>query len=288
MNLNLNPSVRHESQTCGHFKKNNNHLQVKPGGSISYSYAVKWTKSDTIWEKRWDRMLIETGSEKHWVTMIKSSVLMAAVSLVAGVILLRALNHDLYIYNNDEIKEDPDEISGWKMVHGDVFRPPRRTGTFAAIVGTGLQFLLATGACLVLSFFGFINPSYQGGLLSFLLFSFTFFGLISGYYTSRLFKAFRGRSYRRHAFTTASLFPGIFFLIVLVVNSVIASENSSRSIPFSTLASLIALWFCAAVPLSLFGAYFGYKKQAMDFPVRTNQIPRQIPDQKWYTKTPIV
>jgi transmembrane 9 superfamily protein 2/4 len=44
----------------------------------------------------------------------------------------------------------------------------------------------------------------------------------------------------------------------------------------------MGLWFGISVPLCLFGSYFAFKKPVADFPVRTNQIPRQIPDQVWY------
>jgi hypothetical protein len=30
------------------------------------------------------------------------------------------------------------------------------------------------------------------------------------------------------------------------------------------------------------GSYFGFKKPAAEDPVRTNKIPRQIPEQPWY------
>ena len=37
-------------------------------------------------------------------------------------------------------------------------------------------------------------------------------------------------------------------------------------------------------PLVILGAYFGYKKEPIEHPVRTNQIPRQIPEQVWYMR----
>ena len=55
-------------------------------------------------------------------------------------------------------------------------------------------------------------------------------------------------------------------------------------IPFSTLLSLLCMWFGISLPLVLCGFYFGYRKQPYDIPVRTNQIPRQVPDQVWYLK----
>ncbi len=36
------------------------------------------------------------------------------------------------------------EESGWKLVHGDVFRPPKFTKVFAALVGSGIQIFACT------------------------------------------------------------------------------------------------------------------------------------------------
>ena len=60
--------------------------------------------------------------------------------------------------------------------------------------------------------------------------------------------------------------------------------GSSAAIPFFTLVALLALWFGVSVPLTFVGAYFGFRKPAIEQPVRTNQIPRQIPDQSVYTQ----
>ncbi len=42
------------------------------------------------------------------------------------------------------------------------------------------------------------------------------------------------------------------------------------------------MWFGISLPLVYSGAYFGQKKSVIEHPVRTNQIPRQIPEQIWY------
>jgi hypothetical protein len=60
--------------------------------------------------------------------------------------------------------------------------------------------------------------------------------------------------------------------------------GSSAAIPFFTLVALLALWFGVSVPLTFVGAYFGFRKPSIEQPVRTNQIPRQIPDQSIYTQ----
>jgi hypothetical protein len=72
------------------------------------------------------------------------------------------------------------------------------------------------------------------------------------------------------------------------MNLVLWYEGSSAAIPFFTLVALLALWFCVSVPLTFVGAFFGFRKRAIEHPVRTNQIPRQIPEQSIYTQVLII
>lgn len=39
----------------------------------------------------------------------------------------------------EALEVDMSDESGWKTVHGDVFRPPQRLPLLAACVGTGVQ-----------------------------------------------------------------------------------------------------------------------------------------------------
>ena len=68
------------------------------------------------------------------------------------------------------------------------------------------------------------------------------------------------------------------------MNLVLWYEASSAAIPFFTLVALLALWFGVSVPLTFVGAFFGFRKRSIEHPVRTNQIPRQIPEQSIYTQ----
>ena len=47
---------------------------------------------------------------------------------------------------------------------------------------------------------------------------------------------------------------------------------------------ILLLWFGITTPLTFLGAFYGYKKRAIEHPVRTNTIPRTIPEQIFYTK----
>ena len=45
--------------------------------------------------------------------------------------------------------------------------------------------------------------------------------------------------------------------------------------------TLLALWFCIFVPLTLIGGLLGTRAASIDYPVRTNQIPRAILERKF-------
>jgi len=129
---------------------------------------------------------------------------------------------------------------------------------------------------------GFLSPANRGGLMTAMLLLFVFMGLFAGYCSARLFKQFKGTEWKTNTLKTAFLLPGAVFLVFLVLNFVIWGQASSGAVPFGTLFALLFLWFGISVPLVFVGSYFGFKAPATEDPVRTNKIPRQIPEQAWY------
>lgn len=74
----------------------------------------------------------------------------------------------------------------------------------------------------------------------------------------------------------------LFFILDLIA----WGYGSSDAVPFTTMLVLLVLWFGISTPLVFVGAYFGYKQDAIEFPVKTSNIPRQIPDQPWFMSVP--
>jgi len=89
-------------------------------------------------------------------------------------------------------------------------------------------------------------------------------------------------SYNVPVLQTATLYPALVFGTCFFLNFFIWGKHSSGAVPFGTMLSLLCLWFGISVPLVYLGYYFGFRKQPFQHPVRTNQIPRQVPDQLWY------
>src|SRR5579859_1142665 len=48
--------------------------------------------------------------------------------------------------------------------------------------------------------------------------------------------------------------------------------------------AIVLIWFLISVPLSVAGSFFGFRRPILEPPVRTNQIPRQIPEQVVYLR----
>ncbi|PSN66865.1 endomembrane protein 70 [Corynespora cassiicola Philippines] len=186
------------------------------------------------------------------------------------------------ISSDDEVED----ITGWKLLHGDVFRSPRYGGLFAPLVGSGIQLLFMTIGLLVLSAVGILNPSFRGGYVSVGTGLFVFAGLFSGYFSSRVYKTFGGQMWQKNVFITAALVPGLLFSAIFLLNLFVWVQASSTALPFSTLLGLVALWLFIILPLVYIGGWYGYTQVgAWDHPIKANAIPRQIPAQSWYLKS---
>lgn len=118
-----------------------------------------------------------------------------------------------------------------------------------------------------------------------MLLLFVLMGCFAGFTSARLYKTFKGKQWQRCTLLTATLFPGMVFLTFLSLDALVWTYGSTGAVPMLTLVAVLTLWFGISVPLVFLGAYFGYKKDPLEFPVITSNIPRQIPEQPWYLNT---
>jgi transmembrane 9 superfamily protein 2/4 len=63
-------------------------------------------------------------------------------------------------FSDDE--EPLEDITGWKLLHGDVFRRPAYGHILAPLVGSGMQLVFMGVGLLILSSLGILNPSFRG------------------------------------------------------------------------------------------------------------------------------
>lgn len=278
-------------QTCGpgsHLERSmiEANMLVEPGAKVIYTYDVIWKSSPVAWSSRWDIYLSEdhlVPAQVHWYSITNSILVVLFLSLLVISILVRNLRRDIAAYNalaalaDEEKDEDMDE-SGWKLVHADVFRPPDNYPMlFCVCVGGGVQLGVTILLAIIFSAVGFLSPARRGSLMNAILVFYMLSGIISGFVSSRLYKAFKGRMWQLCTVMTALLFPGLAFSIFLFFNIILWFLHSSASAPFLDVIIVAAMWCCVSIPLVFVGAYFGYKQDSMEFPTVTSTIARAIP-----------
>ena len=150
---------------------------VADAGEVVWSYDVQWEYSDVKWASRWDVYLYATDEQIHWFSMVNSLMIVLFLSGMVALIMARTLRRDLSRYNDAaDAKEDAAEESGWKLVHGDVFRPPAHFGLLAVYVGTGAQVFGMTFVTMTFALLGFLSPANRGGLMTAMLLLYVFMG----------------------------------------------------------------------------------------------------------------
>nr|XP_033800371.1 transmembrane 9 superfamily member 2-like [Geotrypetes seraphini] len=254
---------------------------------LIYTYSVKFEKNNNIkWASRWDYIL-ETMPHTNiqWFSIMNSLVIVLFLSGMVAMIMLRTLHKDIARYNQIDSSEDAQEEFGWKLVHGDIFRPPKKGMLLSVFLGQGTQIFIMTFITLFLACLGFLSPANRGALMTCAVVLWVLLGTPAGYVSARMYKTFGGEKWKTNVLLTALLCPGVIFMDFFVMNLILWNEKSSAAIPFGTLVAILSMWFGISVPLTFIGAYFGFKQRPIEHPVRTNQIPRQIPEQSLFTKS---
>lgn len=115
---------------------------------LQFTYSVHWKETLKPFDTRFNRYLEYNFFEHkiHWFSIFNSFMMVVFMCGIVALILVRTLRNDFAKY----AKEDDLDVeglqgvedSGWKQVHGDVFRSPENLVLFSAMVGTGWQLLV--------------------------------------------------------------------------------------------------------------------------------------------------
>nr|CAD1831915.1 unnamed protein product [Ananas comosus var. bracteatus] len=137
-------------------------MRVAAGERVAFTYDVEFVGSAVRWPSRWDAYLrSEGGAERvHWLSILGSLAVVAMLAAVAVAIMLRTVRRDLARYEAlDAAAEAKDgELSGWKLVAGDAFRPPSCPLLLCVLVGEGVQILGMAAATIFFAALGSCRP----------------------------------------------------------------------------------------------------------------------------------
>ncbi|CAA6672271.1 unnamed protein product [Spirodela intermedia] len=251
-------------------------MPLKENQTLVFTYEVEFVESDIRWPSRWDAYLKMEGAKVHWFSILNALVVILFLAGVVLATLLRTVRRDLMKYGELDKEEQAlmnEELSGWKLVLGDVFRAPSNPSLLCIMIGDGVQILGMALVTIIFAAMGFMSPASRGNLITGMLFFYLLLGIAAGYAAARLWKTLRSGDH--------SGWVSISWGVACFFPESPSSSSLTGAIPFSLFILLLLLWFCISVPLILFGGCLGSRAPHVVFPVRTNQISREIPTQKF-------
>jgi transmembrane 9 superfamily member 3 len=292
---------------------------IKEGATMEFSLQVQFVETSEGFHSRFDRYLDHDFFKHpiHWFSVFNSFMMVLFLMGLVALILLRTLKKDYARYGlmgdledrdmDDDEKEalhhDKVEDSGWKQVHGDVFRAPHLLPLFSALVGTGWQLVILTLGVILFAVLGPLHGEVheeRGEVMQSILICYAFSSIVSGFMSGKYFKEYyptvsrRGNNggpsnlWQMTMGLTVILLPTITVAIYTVLNTISLVYGTINSIPFSVIFKLFLLWVFVSIPLCVVGTLLGRHTNTgavTSFPCRVNAIPRPIPDDvPWYGK----
>lgn len=257
--------------------------------TAKFTYSVRWTPVTTKFENRLSRYerfpLNPVHLEIHWFSIINSCVTVLLLTGFLATILMRVLKADFIKYSRDDPALEEEE-SGWKYVHGDVFRFPAHKNLFCAFVGTGTQVFYLSLCIFALALVGVFYPYNRGSLYTALIFLYAFTASVAGYVASSYYKQMEGEFWVRNILLTCFIYCGPFLAVFSFLNTVAIAYRSTAALPFGTIVIMVLIWTLITIPLTVFGGIAGKNNKAEFFsPCRTNKYPREVPQLPWYRTT---
>jgi len=257
--------------------------------TIQFSYSVEFIDEKIEWKQR---MKIYSHSsfapyvtEIHWLSIVNSFVLVLLLTAFLAIILMRVLKNDISRYMDIEDNTMEEEESGWKLIHGDVFRFPQYSTLFCAAVGTGTQLLVTTFLVLALSLGGFLSTTRRGSILAGSVVIYSITSMLGGYTSTSLYLQMNGKMWARCIILICILFPVPVTCVFCWANSVAFLHGSTSAMPVSTVLAILALYIFVSTPLTLLGGILAknFGKKDFNAPTRTTKVAREIPSEiPWY------
>ncbi|XP_061348061.1 transmembrane 9 superfamily member 2 [Gastrolobium bilobum] len=258
--------------------------------NVDFTYSVKWIQTDIPFAKRLEKYsqasLLLNHLDIHWFSVINSCVTVILLTGFLTIILMRVLKNDFVKFTPDEEAVDDMEESGWKYIHGDVFRYPRYKSLFAAALGTGSQLFTLAIFIFMLSLVGVFYPYNRGALFTALIVIYALTSGIAGYSAVSFYYMIEGKDWVKILVLTGSLFSGPLLLTFCFLNTIALAYNSTAALPFGTIVVIFLIWTLVTSPLLVLGGIAG-KNSRSEFqaPCRTKSHPREIPQLPWYRRT---
>lgn len=259
--------------------------------TVKFTYSVEWVESTVRPEERMDvysqHTFMPAALEIHWLSIINSLVLVMLLTAFLAIILMRVIKNDFTRYMRAEDDEEAsEEETGWKLIHGDVFRVPANLSLFSAFVGAGLHLFVMLVILLTLAVAGAFSLARRGSIVAACIILYVLVAFVGGYISGRLYKQLRGASWVWNVMLCLAVVPAPLAATFTVLNSTALAKASAAALPFSTIFAVVMLFVLVAFPLTVLGGIAGHNSREFEPPCRTSKVPRQIPVVPFYRSAP--
>ncbi|KRZ97148.1 Transmembrane 9 superfamily member 3, partial [Trichinella sp. T8] len=266
----------------------NNRIDLKPDVAFDLTYEVMWKPSTVRFHDRFDKYLDANFFKHriHWFSLFNSFMMVIFLVTVVTFILMRTLRKDYARYEKDLKMDDFDrdfgDEYGWKQIHGDVFRSPSFPMLFSCLIGSGIHVFVLVIVVILITFWGELYLE-RGSILTATIFCYALFSPVSGYVGGCIYTHFGGKRWIKQALCCGSFLPLLVATAATIGNISALYQSSTRSIPFGTMASIVAIYALVVLPLTLIGSVVGRNMSGRpNNPCRVNAVPRPIPEKKIY------
>lgn len=299
--------------------------RVEVGKPLTFTLEIEWEYTSRAYHTRFDRYLDNDffKHQIHWFSICNSFMMVLFLSGLVALILLRALKRDYARYTHNELSLEDGELSengertpilegggtltedsGWKQVHGDVFRPPPFLPVFAALLGTGWQLITLTTGVILFAVAGPLHGDVyeaRGELVDGFLYCYIFSSFVGGMVSGGYFKKYSALNIKPGTASRSSkewqgvlllfilLVPTVGMLVLSLCNVLSIYYGTIYTLPFIAVFKLFLIWVLLSVPLSIIGTLIGRNRSGKantPFPCRVNAIPRPIPEDVPWFKQP--
>jgi len=263
---------------------------IVDGAELTFSFAVQWHQSETTFEDRFRRYLDYSFFEHqiHSFSILNSFMMVIFLVGLVSLILLRTLRQDYAaIFKDaegemDELDRDLADETGWKKIHGDVFRDPVYWPMLCTMVGVGYQLLLMMFGVLFCALVGTLYVG-RGAVLNLVVFFYALTSFASGYKSGSMYAQSRGQQWKSVMIATAVAFPAFLMAVAIALNVIAHMYQAILSVHYGSMATVVAIWCVTALPLTVVGTMLGRNWNGVpDLPCRISTIPGYLPSKKWF------
>lgn len=236
-----------------------NLVRIEEGANLDFTYEVTWIPSTTAFANRFDRYLDVDffGHQIHWLSIFNSTMMVVFLCGLVSLILFRTLRNDFARYAKEDLgghatgsEHGISEESGWKQVHGDVFRAPLHLMFFSALYGIGCQFLALV---LVVVGWAIAGPLHgdvyeeRGELVTSVIVAYALTCLVAGYTSGSYYRQFfptprseQSSQWQKTMLLTVFLFPVLVLTVVFGLNIIAEYYDTTHALHLSTIFKVSA------------------------------------------------